>query len=74
MASVAQNPIVPSRLGSKTGLKSTVSTEDIDDTLLASLGYKQGQFTASLSPAQGTHDQQHAQSSNATLRLWKSSV
>ena len=69
-----QSPIVPSSLDSKPGFKDTLSTDDIDGSLLASLGYKQGPPTASFSPAQGAHDQRHTQSSNATLRRWKSSV
>lgn len=48
-----QSPIVPSSLDSKAGLKGTLSTDDLDDSLLASLGYKQG---LSLSPAQSAHD------------------
>lgn len=54
----AQSPIVPSSLDSKAGLKDTLSTEsdDIDDSLLASLGYKQGLPTPSLSPTQSAHD------------------
>jgi hypothetical protein len=62
-----QNPIVASDdsdLGASTG-KGTQGNGD--DSLLATLGYKQG-LSASFSPAQSTHDQRHMQSSNATFR------
>jgi hypothetical protein len=63
----AQSPIVGSNLSSRAD-KSKLGTDRDDDSLLASLGYKQG--LSSLLPARSTHDKrQHLQSSNAISRL-----
>ena len=50
----AQSPIVASNLSSRAN-KSKLGADRDDDSLLASLGYKQG-LPSSLSPAQSAHD------------------
>ena len=62
-----QNPIVASDDSDFGASASNGTQRNGDDSLLASLGYKQGS-SASLSPTHSTHDRRYVQNSNATLR------